>query len=248
LELGGSVRVKITGDWIVALPASEEAKAPRFVVISLIGPQNPPLPETIKEYLKLMGVEVLEYPPVNRKDAPAPGVKEVKKAADTPSLIETVLNLTGRPHTMDREMAAFKTQKDDFELTIKADFYLKNGKKGAIIDVNGLDPKVISLLKERGVDVLSLARETKLLPALEKLLKFLRIQHKDGPLTFAAVPGKGPTNVRLTLKGIVFQSSDGDSVIATGASLPSEVVRFLAQKGYRVLVLKESASGKGHHA
>ncbi|MDZ7699087.1 MAG: LysM domain-containing protein [Deltaproteobacteria bacterium] len=253
LELRGSIHVKITGDWILATPAADAGKGPRFIVISLRGPNSPPLPANIKDYLNLMEIDVLEYPPGqdkpgrDKKDVPK-GVTPVQKAKDPASLVHAVLKMTGLPHTTGQELPAFISQQDDFKLTVRADFYLENHKNGAVIDLSGLDPKVISLLRDRGVDVLSLSGETRLLTTLGKLLKFLHVRYKEGPHTFDAIPGKAVTNVRLTLPGVVFKNGNGESVIATGAGLPDQLVRFLSQKGYRVLVLSESPSGNGQHA
>lgn len=248
LELGGSVRIRITGDWIVAPPAAEGGKGPRFIVISLRGSQTPSLPTAIKDYLNVMGIDVLEYPPSGNRKHVTKEVLAVQEAKDPASLVHAILKMTGRPHTTGKEMPAFISQKDDFKLTVRADFYVEDQKNGAIIDLSGLDPKVISLLRDRGVEVLSLSGETRLLTTMSKVLKFLHIRYKEGPHTFDAVPGKTVTNVRLTLQGVVFQDGNGESVIATGAGLPDQIVRFLSQKGYRVLVLSGSPSGGGQHA
>ncbi len=246
LELGGSARVRVTGDWIVVPPKSDSGKDPRFIVISLTGSNTHPLPESIKDYLALMGIDVVEYPPVTGGDDGAPGVRAVKGAKDAASLIRSVLEFTGRSHTTGKKLTAFTSRKDDFELTIEADFFLENRGSGAVIDVSGLDPKVISLLNDRGVEVLSLSPQTPLVTVLGKVLKFLDVRYEEGPHTFAAVPGQATTNVRLTLPGVVFHKSDGESVLATSASLPSEMIRFLAEKGCQVLVLSEAPPGSSH--
>jgi hypothetical protein len=41
----------------------------------------------------------------------------------------------------------------------------------------------------------------------------------------------------LTLSGIVFHDYKGNSVLVTPLDLPSEIVTFLSQRGYKVLVL-----------
>ena len=192
-----------------------------------------------------MGIYVIEYPPVHKSSSTLHPVKTAKAAKDTPSLIRSILNITGLPHTTRHKVAAFSSPKDDFELTIEADFYLKNRGSDAIIDLSGLDAKVVSLLHDQGVDVLSLSDETPLLTVLQRLLKFLNIEHENGTHTFTAVPGQAVTNVRVTLPGVVFRTPNGESVLATSASLPSEMVRFLSGKGYQVLVLSEAPPGSG---
>ncbi|MFP4086790.1 MAG: LysM peptidoglycan-binding domain-containing protein [Desulfobacteraceae bacterium] len=244
LELGGSVRIRVTADWIVVPPESHGTQGPRFMVISLAGPNTHPLPQSILDYLAFMGIEVIEYPPVHKGAPTVHPVKTAKAAKDTLSLIRSVLNITGLPHTTGHKVAAFSSPKDDFKLTIEADFYLKNRGSDAIIDLSGLDAKVVSLLHDRGVDVLSLSDETPLLAALQRLLKFLNVEHENGTHTFAAVPGQAITNVRVTVPGVVFRTLNGESVLATSASLPSEMVRFLSGKGYQVLVISESRAGR----
>ncbi|MCF8083335.1 MAG: LysM peptidoglycan-binding domain-containing protein [Deltaproteobacteria bacterium] len=242
LELGGSVRIQVTADWIVVPPEAD--RGPRFMAISLTGPNTTPLPDSMVDYLALMGIEVIEYPPVNREGAKGRKATPVQAAQDANSLIRSVLNITGRPHRVGHKVAAFSSQEDDFELVIQADFFLENHSNGAIIDLSGLDAKVVSLLNDRGVDVLSVSGETPLLPLLGKVLKFLHVKHENGPHTFRAVPGEAATNVRVTVPGVVFRNPDGGLVLATSASLPSEMVRFLSGKGYQVLVLSETVPGR----
>ena len=70
-----------------------------------------------------------------------------------------------------------------------------------------------------------------------RTLRFLNVNFKPGPHSFLARPGSVTRNVELTLTGILFSAHNGDSVFVSPLNLPSEIGAFLAQRGYKVLVL-----------
>ena len=168
--------------------------------------------------------------------------KTPETVLDAPSLVEMVLTLTGHPHDARVKIPAFESRNDDFKLTVTADFYLTVHGKERVIDLSGLDPEIVALLKERGVSVLSLSKEQNPLAMASKTLKFLGWQYKMGPHALSTAP-HGKKNVKLTLSGLIFFSEGGHSVFMTPLDLPPEVVRFLYEKGYRVVMLTSFSSG-----
>jgi hypothetical protein len=236
IKLGGDIPVSITGDWIVTPPKTTPGKTPGFIVINLLQPRSHGTPSTIKDYLKPLGVEIIEYPLVKERTeidrAPI-----LEKAEDPESLIKAILNLTGQDFSTRLMIPAYESANNDFSFTIKADFYLKIRGKNHIIDLAGLDPEVIALLRDNGISVLSLAKEHEPLIMVAKTLKFLNVNFEPGPHSFSTSPDNITRNVELTLKGILFYTYNGDSVFATPLNLPSEIGAFLSQRGYKVLVL-----------
>jgi len=237
VKLGGDIPVSITGDWIVTPPKTTPGKSPEFIVINLLQARSHGTPGTIKDYLKPLGVEIIEYPLLEEKRDDIERLPTLEKAEDTESLIRAVLNLTGQDFSTRLRIPAYESANNDFRFTIEADFYLKIRGKGHIIDLTGLDPAVIALLRDDGISVLSLAKEHEPLTMLAKTLKFLNMNFEPGPHLFLTSPGNITSHVELTLKGILFYAHNGDSVFATPLNLPSEIGVFLAQRGYKVLVL-----------
>ena len=237
VKLGGDIPVSITGDWIVTPPRTTSGKNPEFIVINLLQANSNGTPGTIKDYLKPLGVEIIEFPPPGEKQGNAGQMPALEKAEDAEALIGAVLNLTGQNFSTRLRIPAYESANNDFRFTIEADFYLKIRGKGYIIDLTGLDPEVIALLKDNGISVLSLSKEQAPLTMAAKTLKFLNVKFKPGPHLFLTNPDDIKRNVELTLKGILFYTHNGDSVFATPLNLPPEVGVFLAQKGYRVLVI-----------
>jgi len=236
VKLGGEIPVSITGDWIVTPPKTTSDKSPEFIVINLLQAHSHGIPGAIKDYLKLLGVVIIEFPLVEEKR----GVGRVtapEKTEDAESLIRAVLNLTGQDFSARLRIPAYESANNDFRFTIEADFFLKIRGKRHIIDLTGLDPEVIDLLRDKGISVLSLSKEHSPLSMVAETLKFLHVNFKPGPHLFLASPGNITRNVELTLKGILFYAHNGDSVFATPLDLPSKIGAFLSQKGYKVLVL-----------
>ena len=237
VKLGGDIPVSINGDWIVTPPKTTPGKTPEFIVINLLQTHSPGTPGTIKDYLKPLGVEIIEFPLVEEKRAEIERLPTLEKAEDTESLIKAILNLTGQDFSTRLRIPAYQSANNDFIFTIEADFYLKIRGKAHIIDLAGFDPEVIALLKDDGISVLSLSKEHAPLTMVAKTLKFLNVNFKPGPHLFLTNPDNTTRNVKLTLKGILFDAHNGDSVFVTPLNLPSEIGAFLSQRGYKVLVL-----------
>jgi len=241
LTLGGVIPLAISGDWIVTPPQTARRKEPRYVVINLLDRGSRGLPAALKTYLKGMGVEVIEYPSTEPdvKGSTAPGAAET--ARDPAELIRAVLSLRGIPFKTQVNLPAYKTSNEDFRFTVLADFYLEIQGRRYVIDVGGLNPDVASLLKENGISVLSLGRETEPVAMASGILEFLGIPFNRGPLAIAANPGNMSSQVTVTLSGVTFVDRKGTSVLATPINLPAELIAFLSEKGYAVLVMSPFA-------
>ncbi len=237
IKLGGDIPVTITGDWIVTPPKTTPGKSPEFIVINLLQARSHGTPRAIKNYLKPLGVEIIEYPPVEERRGDIDRAPTLKKTEDAESLIRALLNLTGQDFSTRLRIPAYQSANKDFRFTIEADFYLKIRGKTHIIDLTGLDPEVIALLKDDGISVLSLAKEHEPLTMVAKTLKFLNVNFQPGPHKFSTNPDDITKNVELSLKGLIFYAHNGNSIFATPLNLPSEIGTFLSQKGYKILVL-----------
>jgi hypothetical protein len=237
IKLGGDIPVSVTGDWIVTPPKTTPGKRPEFIVINLLQARSHGTPSAIKDYLKPLGVEIIEYPLKEERKDDIEKLPTLEKAEDPESLIKAVLNLTGQDFSSRLRIPAYESANSDFRFTIEADFYLKIRGKTHIIDLAGLDPEVIALLRDDGISVLSLKKEHEPLTMVAKTLKFLNVNFQPGPHSFLTNPDDITRNVELTLKGILFYAHNGDSVFVSPLNLPSEIGAFLSQKGYKVLVL-----------
>lgn len=237
IKLGGDIPVTITGDWIVTPPKTTPGKTPEFIVINLLQARSHGTPSAIKDYLKPLGVEIIEYPLKEERKDDIEKLPTLEKAEDPESLIKAVLNLTGQDFSSRLRIPAYESANSDFRFTIEADFYLKIRGKTHIIDLAGLDPEVIALLRDDGISVLSLKKEHEPLTMVAKTLKFLNVNFQPGPHSFLTNPDDITRNVELTLKGILFYAHNGDSVFVSPLNLPSEIGAFLSQRGYKVLVL-----------
>ena len=247
LKLGGSIPVSITGDWIITAPETPSRKGPKFVVINLLAGHSSGLPRTLKNYLKLIGVEVIEYPSAeevtSNVGAAAPTVQTVE---DPAAAVAAILNLRGQPFTTQVNIPAYATRNEDFKFTVQADFYLEIGGRRHVIDLEGLHPDVVSLLKDKGISVLSLTQTKEPVNMISRVLEFLNVHFDRGPHMIMAKRGDASRNVTLTLPGITFHDHNGNSVLATSVNLPPEIVAFLSQRGYHILLLSSlSPSGSG---
>jgi nucleoid-associated protein YgaU len=236
-DMQKDIPLRITGDWVIELSdtgANEKIKA---VVLNLGSPPSPYVPRAIKTYLENSGIKVINYPPQEETAPDEPvGAEMLKPEGGSASLMETVLTLTGQSFSRQTDIQVFQTEKADLNLTIKADFSLKIKGKDAVIDLAGLEPDVLALLKDKNYLTLSVAEDKDPLELIVKTCGFLGMEFKAGPHDFKAGSGNESRNVILTIPGVIFKDSGGGPVFATPLGLPDEIATFLAQKGYKVLL------------
>jgi len=238
LELGGDIHHRITGDWIITPHKTGSNQRPGFIVINLIDTHTPAIPGMIKDYVKELGVRVIDYPPGDDDTLDLMDrVDPLEEGSDPSSLVRTVLNLTSHSFSTQVEIPVYQGQEADFKLIIKADFLLKIKGRDAVIDLTGLAPEIISLLKEQQFFILALAAEKEPLAVVARTLKFLDVQFEPGPHSFMAATRDDSRNIRLTLPGIVFADPHGKAVLVTPLSLPDEIAALLTQRGYKILAL-----------
>jgi hypothetical protein len=238
LELGGDISLRITGDWIIKPTAGPTDGNEKMIMITFVDDLTPKTPRAIKDFLRGLGIKAIDYPPADDTIYPSPGKMEVLRPGDDKSsLIEMILNLTGQPFSRDVEIPIYKSGKTDFNLIIKAGFFLKIDKKDCIIDLTGFSPDVIALLEEHQFSVLALANEKNPSSIVSKTLGFLGVQFDSKPHDFMAAERDELKNIRLTIPGIIFQDNNGQRIFATHLRIPEEIAIFLSQRGYSILSL-----------
>lgn len=237
LILRRDITLRITGNWIVIPSDTRSDNRPAAIVLNLIDKDPQKTPRTIKDYLASLSIKIVDFPPGDDTPEKMDQVATLYGGSDLLSLVGSVLNLTAQSYSTEVDIPLYEKQKSDFKLSAKADFLLKNREKDTIIDLKGLAPEMISLLKERGFLVLSLAPEKNPLTIIKRLLRFLDIKFDAGPHYFMATTGPITKNIKLTVPGIVFSDSLGDTILATPLSLPEEIKVFCSNKGYKILSL-----------
>jgi hypothetical protein len=240
LEFGGDIPLRITGDWIIKPTSEPTDESGKVMVITLMDEQTPKTPQTIKDFLRGLGIEVIDYPSGD-DTVPSSGDRmEILSPRDISSLVEILLKRTGLSYSRDVEIPIFKGGDTDFNLIIKADFYLKVRGRDAIIDLTGLGPDMIALLEEHQLKILSLSGEENSAAILQKSLGFLGVPFDSKPHNFMAAQRGEQKDIRLTIGGILFQDKDGQNIIATSLNLPEEIALFLFQRGYHLMRLSSS--------
>lgn len=241
IELRGDIPLEITGDWIIKPADAPEGEKEKVIMITLVEDHTPKTPRAIRDFLRTRGVKVIDYPPGDDAVSPAVGKSEVLRAGnDVTSLIETVLNLTGQPFSQGVELPIYKSGKTDFNLVMRADFLLKAHGKDCIIDLTGLEPDIVALLREHDFSVLVLAGEKNPSTVVSKTLDLLGVRFDSNRHDFMAAERAQDKNVKLTIPGIIFQANSGQNILATPLEIPDDLALFLSQRGYNILSLNLS--------
>lgn len=238
LILGGDIPMRITADWIIRTAPGIDSENESTVMITLCSNQDDRTPDSIKTFLGDFGIKVFDYPLLD-DTIPLTGNKAsiIDHGDDLPSLIETLLNLTGHAFTRNAEVPIYQKEGADFSLTIKADFMFNINGKDHIIDLSGLGPDIITLLQEHQFLVLSLSNETSSSVIVTRSLEFLGVSFDSNPHPFLAANRDESKNVRLMIPGIIFQDNKDNTILATHLKLSPAITNFLTVEGYSILLL-----------
>ena len=238
LIIGGDIPMRITADWIIRPAQETSSENESIIMITLCHGEDDRTPDTIRTFLEDVGIKSFDYPPLaDASPLPVNETPIIDQADDFPSLIEKLLNLTGRTFTRKEEVPIYQNEGADFNLIIKADFMLNMDGRDLIIDMSGLGPDIITLLKEHQFSVLSLSGEKLPSGIITRTLEFLGVTFDSNPHPFLAANRSESKNIRLMIPGIIFQDNKGKTVFATHLRLSSAITNFLALKGYRILLL-----------
>jgi hypothetical protein len=238
LYLGGSIQVKLTGDWILQKGGGAE-KGGRTFLITLLDEHTPPTPLPVRDYLARRGVTAVDFPPAAGPEAMLPPPEPVLRAGDDLSgLVETLLDLNRQDFMRNVEIPVYEKQEGaDFNLFVKADYLLEREGEKLLLDLRGVGSDIIALLRERDLSYLSLAGESDPHDVVTRLLAFLGVPFDPGPVDILATTREGFHNVRIRIPGASFRDSASRRLLATTLDLPEEILKLLADQETRVLRL-----------
>ena len=238
LKLSGDITFTITADWIIQLHNEPSDKPIKVLAITLLENPAQATPAGIKNLLAGLGIKVIEFPGSTAETDPADAPENLISTGDSPAgLLETLFTLMGYTFAKDQDIPVYSSQKSDFNLTVKADFFLHLDDQDYIVDLTGLSPEVLALLKEHRFAVLSLAEEKEPLMRVKKTLAFFKVPAEAQPKPLLAADRAETKNIKMNIPGLTFADAGGQAVLATPFKLPDELNRILARKGIKVLSL-----------
>jgi len=160
LELAGDIPIQITADWIIKRVAGSPDGKGKMIMITITDSHASETPREIKDYLENLGIIAIDYPSADKPvDEPGYKVEILKASQNKTELVKMLLNLTGWQFGTDIEIPIYRQEGTDYNLVIKADFYMVINGRESIIDVTGLGPEIISLLREHKFSVISFSQE-----------------------------------------------------------------------------------------
>lgn len=236
LELPGRIPLRIKADWIIKTEEEGASGMAKYAVLTLMDTASARTPVSLKKLLNEMGIRVVEYPPSGESAEIAALMPDTLKAGSSSrEVVEAVLRLAGTSFSKDSEIPIYQSRKSEFNLLVKADFLLSGEGKERIIDLTGLGPEIVSLLKDHQFEVLSLKEEAEPASMISSLLDFVSIPIDAKSHTFLAAERDGSRNISLTVPGFSFSASDGRRIFVPVYPIPAALHSFLSAKGYRIL-------------
>jgi hypothetical protein len=242
-KIGGDIGISIAGDWVIIPHRGERDITDKIAVISLINNHSEKTPGMVRAYLEKLGIKVIEYPDFSAHEGMKKGTHiqkriRIEKGMDFP-LPTLLLNLAGQPFSNKVKIPVYQRESSKFGLILQADLFFNRKGKDCIIDLTGLSPDIVSLLKRHQFPVLSLAGEKDLNRMTELILDFLGLPFDSKPHHLLAAARDEKRSIALTIPGISFHDQEGKKVLATDIMMPVEIVSFLNQKGYNLLELSQ---------
>ena len=240
------IDISIAGDWVIIPHKGEKNIPEKIAVISFINSSSEQTPEVIRAYLKKLGIRVIDYPglPVPKDMVDDVNIQKkisIEKNIDFP-LPTLLLNFAGQPFSRKVKIPVYRGKDSEFNLIIQADLFFNRHGKDCIIDITGLSPAIVSLLKKHQFLVLSLAGKKDLNRITELILDFLGLSYDSKPHHFLTADRDETRNIILTVSGISFYDQEGKHILATDKKMPAEIVSFLNQKGYNLFELSQFES------
>ncbi|MEE8300028.1 MAG: LysM peptidoglycan-binding domain-containing protein [Desulfatiglandales bacterium] len=239
-KIGGDVDISIAGDWVIIPHRGERDVTDKIAVISLINNQSEKTPAMVRTYLEKLGIRIIDYPDFPHEDmkegVPIQKKIEAEKDIDFP-LASLLLDLAGQPFSRQVNIPVYQGESPKFNLIIQADLFFNRKDKDCIIDLTGLSPAILSLLKRHHFLVLSLAGKQGPNRMTELILDFLGLPFDSKPHHLLTAARDETRGIKLTIPGISFHDQEGKKVLAIDTKMPVEIVSFLNQKGYNILEL-----------
>jgi hypothetical protein len=230
----GETPVRITADRIIEQDqASSSTK--RISVINFLDDNNFRTPESLRRYLELSGIKIIDYPSRPETEKTVNENLDLLDATDNlNSFIKTLLDATGQIYKTNVELPVYQNERTDINLAIKADFSIQAEGKDHIIDLSGLGKEIINVLQEHQMMVYSIPGKRKSSEIMQGLLEFLGLKHDAGAHQFSSANTPDSHNISIAIEGITFKDANGKEVFATSLKLSPDLIRVLNAKGYRV--------------
>ncbi len=229
LVLEEGFRLEITADWIIRTVPEASDGIPGIICLNIIEKGGKYTPLSLKRYLEGHGIRIIDYPEGEAyEEADKKEVNTITLGSNINSVIEKILELAEQPYSVKVDIPLYRGEGSDFNLTVKADYSFNRKGKDYIIDMNGIEGDVITLLNEHGFSVLSLPVETDPLKAAGQVLDFLGEEWKDTEQGFYSMPKEAHGNVRLIVPGILYRDTKGRVNLFTFIRPIREISGFLA--------------------
>jgi LysM repeat protein len=236
----GEISVILNADRIIRRFPEPSPAQKNIMAVNLVQGSDSRTPENIRDFLKTIGISVIDYPASTLKEKDDIIAVEIIEIGDSrDDLIRELLDLAGIPFVSDSDISVYRGENSGFKVIISADYLLNIRGREAIIDLHGLGTEMVNLLKEHNYRVISLSNPGDALEMGAGLLEFIGVDSQSGMLPFDITGNGENSGLRLIIKGIDFRDKDNLEIFATDLTLPNVILEFLAARGKKMLQLRQ---------
>lgn len=230
LSLGLESRMKLYPEWLITKKASSGGVAAQMGLFFAAG-KSSLLPPRVIAYAQKQGFSICEVLDNKLRANTAeqtvvPPMRELKAAPDG-EFIHSFLTFLGLVPLPGQEIKIFDTQKDGFNLTIKAEYMIKTGEKTILIMKNKLPQQFTDILQKKGMEPFYPV-QTARKDLMEGLLTALAIPHQSALYALPATEEK--SGFRVYFPALKTQSEKG-AIYFIDFDMERELYELLADYG-----------------
>ena len=227
LALEGIPQVKLSLDWLITKKVSS-GDAPSQLGLIFAADQSQLLPSPLVKYALKKGVNICEIlgdkvPAVRPAAADLPPAQQIKGITND-ELLYNFLVYLGLEPLPDREVKIYDSQKDGFNLAIKAEYMMKRGGKTLLITKNKLPQQLSDKLLQEGMVPFAPTPGATRVSMLEGVLAVLGIPYQFA--LFSLPPPQEKSMVRVSFSALKIDGEKGLTYFVD-YDLDREIYEFL---------------------
>ncbi|PKN04651.1 MAG: hypothetical protein CVU74_05810 [Deltaproteobacteria bacterium HGW-Deltaproteobacteria-9] len=189
LDVGKVPQLQIAPGWLIA-EKSADGKEKALQLITFLKNRQSLLPKAFIAEAKRNGLVITEVieghgvvdPPAIRH--PALSIPDLRSSTKM-DLIVNLLNIFNLQTARNTDVKIFEQSRDGFNLSVKADLMIRQGNKRTMFHAKPLPSQFTDILRENGVETVSLTQEDSRRTTLEKTLVGLGVSFSPGVFSFS---------------------------------------------------------------
>lgn len=243
LTLKDNITTTLWSDWVISEKQDSPSKNMIYVV-NIVDGKEKATPQTIKDYLKMLEVSVINVSLDGKKES----LQDQRKAiigeteevislnsSNHNELIRSLLALVNQSFTTEVKLPLSSESKSIFNLEFMADILLKRGDLNYIISLNEIPDDLAKMLIENKLTILAIQKDETQESVISKVLDFVGVKSSFSTCEFDTIKKGTAHNITIAIPGFLLQGDNLPKTLITKANVDKNISSFLKEKGIRAV-------------